>query len=75
LSYHGKSLGLGFITALANSYINPPLYSSVIPGLYLPQNPNNHLLKIQLDDCNMKDSEFAVILEAVQNTKHYYPSL
>lgn len=35
----------------------------------------NHLLSIHLDDCNMKDEEFSVILDAILHTKHFYPSI
>lgn len=39
------------------------------------QESSNHLLQIHLDDCNMKDAELHVILEAVMKTKHFHPSL
>jgi hypothetical protein len=34
--------------------------------------PFMHILSLHLDDCNMKDEEFAVILRAISNTKHFY---
>ena len=38
-------------------------------------NPSMHVLQLELDDCNMKDDEFATILLSISSSKVFMPSI
>ena len=58
----GKRVGTGYASALAKliSHNDDPL---------------RHVLYLQLDDCNLGDNDFSLILEALQNTQHFEPTI
>lgn len=58
----GKDFGAGYGHAL---------YDSIVENT----DKSKHILEISFCDCNMKDSDFAAILRAIQNTKEYQPNL
>lgn len=62
MNFHGQPLNLGYCKAFAKMIQNNV-------------EEQNHLLSIHLDDCSMKDEEFAVILDAILHTKNFYPSI
>lgn len=62
MNFHGQPLSIGYCRAFASM-------------IQANMEPQNHLLSIHLDDCNMKDAEFSLILDAILNSKHFYPSI
>lgn len=58
----GKDFGTGYGKAL---------YDSIVDNI----EKSKHILELSLSDCNMKDSDFAAILYAIQNTKEFQPNL
>ena len=54
----GKDFGTGYGKAL---------YDSIVDNI----EKSKHILELSLSDCNMKDTDFAAILYAIQNTKEF----
>jgi hypothetical protein len=60
--FANKKLGLGYVQGLGHLIVENT-------------DPSLHVLQLELNDCNMKDEEFATILESICSSKVYMPSL
>ena len=62
LHYHSKKLPSGYIEPICEM-------------IESNEDPHSHILSLWLDDCNMKDEDFANLLKSILNTNFFWPSL